>query len=78
MVKSANILIKSWEKIVDSESGTADVMVDGHVRSYTSYIISKMLFGDDQDKAIETVPKCLALIRATGSATTLGLPALLR
>ncbi|KAF2300425.1 hypothetical protein GH714_013161 [Hevea brasiliensis] len=76
MVESGDTLVKTWEQIIDSEGedGIVEIMADQHVRNFTSYIASKMLFGNDHHKGIKIFPKCQALINAMGGATTLGIP----
>ncbi|XP_021668847.2 cytochrome P450 714C2-like isoform X1 [Hevea brasiliensis] len=76
MVESGDILVKTWEKIIDSEGedGIVEIMVDQHMRNFTSYIVSKVIFGNDHHKGIKIFPKCQALINAMGGATTLGIP----
>ncbi|XP_021664336.2 cytochrome P450 714C2-like [Hevea brasiliensis] len=76
IVESGDILVKTWEKIIDSKSedGIVEVMVDQHMRNFTSYIASKMMFGNDHHKGIKIFPKCQALIKAMSGATTLGIP----
>ncbi|KAG8655353.1 hypothetical protein MANES_04G032080v8 [Manihot esculenta] len=77
MVESGNVLVETWEKIIESEgddNGIVEIMVDQHMRNFTSYIASKMIFGNDHHKGFKIFPKCQALIEATGGATTLGIP----
>ncbi|XP_050229322.1 cytochrome P450 714C2-like [Mercurialis annua] len=75
MVESGSTMVESWEKLIESEEGgVCGITIDDHVRNFTSYITSKMVFGDDHHKGIKIVPTCIALIKTMGSATTLGLP----
>ncbi|KAE8656817.1 Detected protein of unknown function [Hibiscus syriacus] len=53
----------------------SDIRVDDCVRSFTSYVISKVVFGDEWQKGMEIFPKSLALINAMSSPTILsGIP----
>ncbi|KAJ9188995.1 hypothetical protein P3X46_000338 [Hevea brasiliensis] len=76
MVESSSILVKSWEKIIDAngEGGIVDIVVDEHVKNFTSHIASKIIFGSDHHKGIKIFPKCEALLKAIGTTTTLGIP----
>ncbi|KAK6926936.1 Cytochrome P450, partial [Dillenia turbinata] len=75
IVESAGKLVKTWESMIESEGGIADVRVDDYVRSYTTEIISKMMFGSDYGKGVEMRHKCKALIDAMAQPTILsGLP----
>ncbi|KAK8478342.1 hypothetical protein V6N13_144557 [Hibiscus sabdariffa] len=75
MVESGGELVKSWDNIIEANSGIADIRVDDYVRRFTSYVISKVVFGDDWQKGMEIFPKSLALINAMSSPTILtGVP----
>ena len=74
MVESGSTLVKTWKELIETGDGISDIMIDAHVRNFTCYITSKMVFGHDHHKGIRIFPKCQALIKAMGTATTLGLP----
>ncbi|XP_059625248.1 cytochrome P450 714C2-like [Cornus florida] len=75
VVESASALVKSWESIVESEGGTADIIVDDYVRNFTSRVFSKVLFGSNYSVGSKLLPKCVALIKASEKPTILdGLP----
>ena len=75
MVDTASELVRSWERIVQTEGGTAEITVDRQVRSFTSKIISQMMFGKDFTKGVEMFPPFRALIRAMETPTILsGIP----
>uniref|UniRef100_A0A2C9W1I8 Cytochrome P450 n=1 Tax=Manihot esculenta TaxID=3983 RepID=A0A2C9W1I8_MANES len=78
MVESGSMLVKAWEKIIDreSEGGIIDIVVDEHVRIFTTYIASKIIFGSDHHKGIKVFPECHELLKAMGETTTLGIPLL--
>ncbi|KAA8543914.1 hypothetical protein F0562_021909 [Nyssa sinensis] len=74
-VESARTLVKSWESVIESESGIADIRVDEHVRNFTSHVFSRIMFGSNYSIGSELFPKCRALIKASVSPTILnGLP----
>uniref|UniRef100_A0A5B6YIB8 Uncharacterized protein n=1 Tax=Davidia involucrata TaxID=16924 RepID=A0A5B6YIB8_DAVIN len=74
-VESARTLVKSWESIIESEGGIADIRVDEHVRNFTSYVISRILFGSNYSIGSDLFLKCRDLIKASISPTILnGLP----
>ncbi|CAK9154558.1 unnamed protein product [Ilex paraguariensis] len=75
VVESASTLVKSWESVVESEGGTADIKVDDYVREFTSHVFSRITFGSNYSIGAELLPKCRALIKASESPTILnGLP----
>ncbi|OMO91297.1 Cytochrome P450 [Corchorus olitorius] len=78
MVECGGELVKSWGTIIEANnnsSGIADIRVDDYVRSFTSSIISHVVFGDEWHKGMEIFPKSLALINAMSSPTILsGIP----
>jgi hypothetical protein len=45
MVESANEMLNSWENRVDSESGSAEIVVDDFLRDFSADVISKASFG---------------------------------
>ncbi|KAF8364932.1 hypothetical protein HHK36_033085 [Tetracentron sinense] len=75
MLESGSTLVKSWESRIENEGGLSDIRVDEDVRRYTSYIISKTLFGSSYSEKVEIFPKFSALIEALRSPTLLnGVP----
>ncbi|XP_011015063.1 PREDICTED: cytochrome P450 714C2-like [Populus euphratica] len=76
IVESGSTVIKSWERILmESKDGLdADIMVDGHMRSFTSCIISKLMFGHDHCRGMNVTARCHTLFKAMGTATTIGIP----
>ncbi|KAL6332428.1 hypothetical protein AAG906_007976 [Vitis piasezkii] len=53
MVESASNLVSSWLGLIELGSGSADIRVDDYIRSFTSTVISKMMFGSHHSKAVE-------------------------
>ena len=45
MVESACKLVSSWQGLTEIGGGSADIRVDDYIRSFTSTVISKMMFG---------------------------------
>ncbi|KAG8655392.1 cytochrome P450 714C2 isoform X2 [Manihot esculenta] len=78
MVESSFMLVKSWEKAIDieGEAGIVDIVVDEHVRNFTCYIASKLIFGSYHHQGIKILSKCHELLKAMGETTTLGIPLL--
>ncbi|RVW89433.1 Cytochrome P450 714C2 [Vitis vinifera] len=77
MVESASNLVSSWLGLIElgSGSGCADIRVDDYIRSFTSTVISKMMFGSHHSKAVELFPKCRALMKNLQTPTILkGIP----
>jgi hypothetical protein len=76
IVESGITVIKSWERILmESKDGLdADIMVDSHMRSFTSCIISKLMFGHDHCRGMNVTARCHTLFKAMGTPTTIGIP----
>ncbi|KAJ9691544.1 hypothetical protein PVL29_013656 [Vitis rotundifolia] len=75
MVESASNLVSSWLGLIELGSGSADIRVDDYIRSFTSTVISKMMFGSHHSKAVELFPKCRALMKDLQTPTILkGIP----
>ncbi|KAL6332446.1 hypothetical protein AAG906_008038 [Vitis piasezkii] len=75
MVESASNLVSSWLGLIELGSGSADIRVDDYIRSFTSTVISKMMFGSHHSKAVELFPKCRALMKDLQTLTVLkGIP----
>ncbi|WJZ97390.1 hypothetical protein VitviT2T_015998 [Vitis vinifera] len=75
MVESASNLVSSWLGLIELGSGSADIRVDDYIRSFTSTVISKMMFGSHHSKAVELFPKCRALMKNLQTPTILkGIP----
>ncbi|KAJ6718843.1 CYTOCHROME P450 714C2-LIKE [Salix purpurea] len=77
IVESGSTVVKSWERIIESKDGfDADIMVDGYIRSFTSCVISKLVFGHDHCRGVKVTERCHALFKEMGAATTIGVPLL--
>ncbi|KAF9673959.1 hypothetical protein SADUNF_Sadunf10G0077900 [Salix dunnii] len=75
IVESGSTVVKSWERIIESKDGfDADIMVDGYMRSFTSCIISKLVFGHDHRRGMNVTERCHTLFKEMGAATTIGVP----
>uniref|UniRef100_A0A7N0RCE8 Cytochrome P450 n=1 Tax=Kalanchoe fedtschenkoi TaxID=63787 RepID=A0A7N0RCE8_KALFE len=76
MNESGNQLVKSWEtEIEKAGGGSIDIKVDDDVRTFTSYIICKTMFGSNFAIGQELFPKCRALMKVLQTPTVLnGLP----
>lgn len=75
MNESGAELVTSWEKMVDKSRGTAEIKVDDDVRTFTSHIICKTMFGSNFAVGIELFPKCRALMKVLETPTILnGVP----
>ncbi|KAG6759567.1 hypothetical protein POTOM_036050 [Populus tomentosa] len=61
IVESGSAVIKSWERILmESKDGLdADIMVDSHMRSFASCIISKLVFGHDHCRGMNVTARYL-------------------
>ncbi|KAB5538120.1 hypothetical protein DKX38_015653 [Salix brachista] len=60
IVESGSTVIKSWERIIESKDGfDADIMVDGYIRSFTSCVISKLVFGHDHCRGVKVTERYL-------------------
>ncbi|KAL1834015.1 cytochrome P450 714C2 [Daucus carota subsp. sativus] len=69
VLESGNTLVKSWESLVETEGGIADVRVDDYVKTFTSSIFSHVMFGryDAAEKLLFS--KCRDLMEVSGSPT---------
>ncbi|KAJ6771917.1 CYTOCHROME P450 714C2-LIKE [Salix koriyanagi] len=75
IVESGSTVVKSWERIIESKDGfDADIMVDDYIRSFTSCVISKLLFGHDHCRGVKVTETCHALFKEMGATTTPGVP----
>lgn len=65
VLESGNTLIKSWEKLAETEGGIADIKVDDDVKNFMSSIFSTIMFGryDIAEKALFS--KCRDLMEAS-------------
>ncbi|XP_038980808.1 cytochrome P450 714D1-like [Phoenix dactylifera] len=61
MIKSAAPLLNSWESMIDSEGGIADIVVDDDFRSFSADVISRASFGSDYSRGREMFLKLRAL-----------------
>ncbi|KAL1827573.1 hypothetical protein ACET3Z_005985 [Daucus carota] len=66
-LESGNALVKSWEKLVETEGGIADIRVDDDVKNFMSSIFSSVMFGryDIAEKGLFS--KCRDLMEASAS-----------
>ncbi|XP_017233410.1 cytochrome P450 714C2-like [Daucus carota subsp. sativus] len=71
MLESGNTLVKSWEKMVETGSGIADIRVDDYVKNFTSSIFSNVMFGRYDVAHKGLFSKCRDLMEASGSPTVL-------
>lgn len=71
VLESGNTLVKSWEKLVETAGGTADIRVDDHVKKFTSSIFSNVMFGRYDVATKGMFSKCRDLMEASGSPTAL-------
>lgn len=76
MVKSANTLVKTWESRLNQTDGVAlDLPIHDYVRSFSSNVISNILFGSNFKEGNMIFPKYRALLNAMASPTILnGVP----
>ncbi|XP_015874059.2 cytochrome P450 714C2 [Ziziphus jujuba] len=77
VVESANTLVKAWESRVDqtAHGGAVDIPVHDYVRSFSSNVISNILFGSNYREGNMIFPKYRALLNAMASPTILnGIP----
>ncbi|CAM8905168.1 unnamed protein product [Rhodiola kirilowii] len=75
MIESGNQMVTSWEKMVEKGGGTAEIKVDDDVRTFTSHIICKTMFGNSFAVGNELFPKSRALMKVLETPTILnGLP----
>uniref|UniRef100_A0A166ILF7 Cytochrome P450 n=1 Tax=Daucus carota subsp. sativus TaxID=79200 RepID=A0A166ILF7_DAUCS len=71
VLESGNTLIRSWEQLVDTEGGIADIRVDDYVKTFTSSIISNVMFGKYEAAEKLLFSKCRDLMEVSGSPTVL-------
>ncbi|XP_060673794.1 cytochrome P450 714C2-like [Ziziphus jujuba] len=75
MVESANTLVNSWESKINQTDGVVDLPIHDYVRSFSSTVISKILFGSNYEEGNTIFPKHGALLKAMASPTILnGIP----
>ncbi|KAJ9691547.1 hypothetical protein PVL29_013659 [Vitis rotundifolia] len=75
MVEFVSDLVNSWLGLIELGRGSADIRVDDYIRSFTSTLISKMMFGSHYSKGVELFPKCRALMKDLQTPTILkGIP----
>ena len=74
-MESACKLVSSWQGLTEIGGGSADIRVDDYIRSFTSTVISKMMFGSHYSEAVELFPKCRSLMNDLQTPTILkGIP----
>lgn len=61
MIKSAAPLLNSWESKIDSEDGTANIVVDDYMQTFSADVISRASFGSDYSRGKEIFLKLRAL-----------------
>ncbi|KAL1827572.1 hypothetical protein ACET3Z_005984 [Daucus carota] len=71
VLESGNTLVKSWEKLIETEGGIADIRVDDYVKKFTSTIFSNVMFGRYDAATKDLFSKCRDLMEASGSPTVL-------
>lgn len=71
VLESGNTLVKSWEKLVETNGGSADIRVDNYVKDFTSSIFSNVMFGRYDVATKGLFSKCRNLMEASGSPTVL-------
>ncbi|WOG84973.1 hypothetical protein DCAR_0104159 [Daucus carota subsp. sativus] len=71
VLESGNTLVKSWEHLVDTEDGIADMRVDDYVKTFTSSIISNVMFGKYEAAEKLLFSRCRDLMEVSGSPTVL-------
>lgn len=69
MLDSGNTLVKSWEEVVETEGGIADIKVDDYVKTFTSSIASIAMFGRYEAEESVLFSKCRDLMEVSGSPT---------
>ncbi|KAF8380788.1 hypothetical protein HHK36_028282 [Tetracentron sinense] len=77
MTEAASMLVKSWDCKINSQGGMADIRADEDLRIFSSYIISKTLFGSSYTKGIDIFLRLRALTKALSTPSLLaGVPGL--
>ncbi|KAF8380603.1 hypothetical protein HHK36_028091 [Tetracentron sinense] len=69
MSEAASLLVKSWDGKIESEGGMADIRADEDLRTFSSYIISKTLFGASYTKGTDIFIRLRALRNALNLPT---------
>ncbi|KAK1382320.1 Cytochrome P450 [Heracleum sosnowskyi] len=69
MLDSGDTLVKSWEKLVETEGGIADIKVDDYVKTFTSSVASIAMFGRYEAEEQVLFSKCRDLMEVSGSPT---------
>ncbi|KAK2980411.1 hypothetical protein RJ640_025257 [Escallonia rubra] len=59
--ESTVTLLNSWENIVESQGGVADIKIDQHMRSFSGDVISRACFGSNFSKGEEIFSRLRAL-----------------
>ncbi|XP_074356345.1 cytochrome P450 714C2-like [Apium graveolens] len=71
VLDSGNTLVESWEKMVETEGGIADIKVDEYVKNFTSSSFSNVMFGRYDVAHKGLFLKFRDLMEASGSPTVL-------
>ncbi|XP_074333722.1 cytochrome P450 714C2-like [Apium graveolens] len=69
VLESGNTLVKSWAKLVENESGIADIRIDDYVKTFTSSTFSNIMFGRYESTEEVLFSKCRDLMEVSGSPT---------
>jgi cytochrome P450 len=72
MVESSVTLVNSWNSMIESEGGVADIKIDQSMRSFSGDVISRACFGSNYSKGEEIFLKIRGLEQAISKK---GLPA---
>jgi len=57
MMEAANAMLSSWENKVDSEGGSAEMVVDEFLRNFSADVISRASFGSSFSEGKEIFNK---------------------
>ncbi|KAK1368929.1 Secologanin synthase [Heracleum sosnowskyi] len=69
VLESGNTLVESWEKLVETEDGMADIRIDDYVKTFTSSIFSNVMFGRYEAAEKVLFSKFKDLMEVSGSPT---------
>ncbi|XP_015865935.3 cytochrome P450 714C2 [Ziziphus jujuba] len=61
ITECAIIMVNSWNSIIETEGGTADIKIDNHMRSFSGDVISRACFGSNFSKGEEIFHKIRSL-----------------
>lgn len=63
MVDSTTSMVKSWESIIESEGGIAEIRVDKYMQSLAADVISRACFGSNYSRGQEIFLKFESLVQ---------------